>query len=172
MKKLNGLTITLFLESPSRVDLGLWPWQPHRRVSTLDGSPPSAALRMCRLLVSQRSAILSATCCETVEAGQLRDGKGGPIMPKRKRNSLRYSLSCEPNPQHWLSKARKGAACASLPAYTLPPPPRISCPFLESKRGGKSTSRAKYFHSEESPRGCLLPFLSAGADHKQWRPVL
>lgn len=169
MEKLHGLNVTQFLESSYRVDLGLWSWQSHRK-SACWTTLPSAALRMCRLPVSQRAAILSATCCENVEAGQDRDGKGRPIKPKRERNSLRHSLSWEPNPQRWLSKARERSVCAQ--AARVQTHSHLLSFSGEREKGGKSISRAKYFHSEESPRGCSLLFLSAGANHKQWRPVL
>lgn len=103
--------------------LGLWTWEfTQKSRHTLDASLPSAASRMCHLPVSQK------VCRSVFHLLWNRGSRTGQRRKKEKRNGngLRYSLSCEPNPQRWLSKARKGAACCSCPPPDPTPPPHAS----------------------------------------------
>lgn len=160
-KKLHGLNVAPFLAYGHGSS--------HRRVGTRWMPLCLLLLRgcvICRWV--KRSAVLSSTCCETVEAGQDRDGKKrrGMVTVWGIPWAVSQTLSAD------YQRPEREPRAARVHPPIRPHPPRVSCPFLAGEKGGESTSRAKYFHSEESPCGRLLLFLSAGADRKQWRPVL
>lgn len=156
--KLPRLNVTPFLESFSRVDLGVWVLQWHRKVGTLS----AFCWWVKGLPLCQPPAVKPWKQDRTETEKEGRPSQRENVIVWGILRAVSQTLSTD------YQRPEREPCALRLPAFT---PPRVSCPFLASERGGKSTSRAKYFHSEESPRGCLLLFLSAGADRKQWRLV-